>query len=80
MSQVNGQVPEPQVTCMFCGKTTAIEPALDCGWVPSFWHNGIEYGKTGKAICPDCVATQLKFNEEFGDFELLPDHSLPEMP
>ena len=27
MSQENGRVLEPQLTCMFCGKTTAIEAA-----------------------------------------------------
>jgi hypothetical protein len=77
MSMNNGQTPQQQLTCLFCGKSAPVESAVDGGWVPSFWHNGVEYGKPGKAICPDCVAAHLTFNEECGDYELLPDHALP---
>jgi len=80
MSQENGQIPEPQLTCIFCGKSAPMEAAPDDGWVPSFWHNGQEYSKAGKAICPDCVTAHMKYNEEFGDYELLPGHTPPDKP
>jgi hypothetical protein len=63
---------------MFCGKRTPVESAPDSGWVPSFWHNDREFSQKGEAICPDCVAIHLKFNEEYGDYDLLPDHHMPE--
>jgi hypothetical protein len=78
MSQANGQVREPQLACMFCAKTSPTGAALDNGWVPFFWHDGTEYSQKGKGVCPACVAAHLKFNEEFGDYELLPGHSPPE--
>jgi hypothetical protein len=77
MSQENGQVLEPELTCMFCGKSAPLEAAPDDGWVPSLWHDGKEYSKKGQGVCPDCVAAHLTFNQEFGDYELLPDHALP---
>jgi hypothetical protein len=78
MTQDNGRVPEPQLACLFCGTTTAMVTAPDGGWVPSFWHDGKEYSKKGKGVCPDCTSTHLRFNVEYGDYELLSGHSLPE--
>jgi hypothetical protein len=63
---------------MFCVAKTPIKEAPDRGWAPSFWHDDKEYRKKASGICPDCVATHLKFNEEYGDYELLPDHPFPE--
>lgn len=80
MTQDNGRAPEPQLACMFCGTTAPVETAPDNGWVPSLWHDGKEYSQKGKGVCPDCAATHLRFNEEYGDYELLPGHSLPETP
>lgn len=76
MSQENGEL--SSLECLFCRKVTPVEAAVDGGWVPSFWHNNVEYRRVGMGICPDCVTVHLKFNEEYGDFELLPGHSLPE--
>ena len=76
MTNENGQWAD-LLSSVFCRKTTPAETAPNTGWIPSFWHNGNEYSKEGTGICPDCVAAHLKFNEEFGDYELLPDHPLP---
>ena len=78
MSQENGRVPEPQLACLFCGTTAPMATAPDNGWIPSWWHDGKEYSQKGKAVCPGCAATHLRFNEEYGDYELLPGHPLPE--
>ena len=69
MSQDNGRAPEPQLACLFCGATTPMATAPDNGWIPSFWHDGKEHSRKGKGACPDCAATRLRFNEEYGDYE-----------
>jgi hypothetical protein len=80
MTQDNGRAPEPQLACLFCGTTAPLETAPDDGWIPSLWHDGKEFSRNGKAVCPCCAAAHLRFNEEYGDHELLPGHSLPGMP
>ena len=65
------------LVCLFCGTRTPMTTALDTGWIPSFWHNDQEHTKGGHGICPVCTGNQLRFNEEYGDFELLPFHPLP---
>ena len=80
MTRDNGRVPEPQLACLFCGTAAPMEAAPDNGWIPSLWHDGQEYSRKGKAVCPGCAATRLRFNEEYGDYELLPGRPLPETP
>jgi len=75
MSQENEAVDD--LVCLFCGEKTPRETALEGGWIPSFWHNDKEHARAGHGICPVCTGNQLRFNEEFGDFELLPYHPLP---
>lgn len=77
MNLENGHLP-PLVECLFCRTVAVFESALDQGWIPSFWHHDIEFSKKDSGICPACAGAHLKFNEEYGDYELLPDHPLPE--
>ena len=54
--------------CSLCRVLTTLHNAIENGWAPTYWRNGVE---SGTPICTQCQQHHCRFNEEFGDWELV---------
>jgi hypothetical protein len=58
------------LTCAFCGTTVpTVGDAIAADWIPSYWRGGVEIFDP---VCASCVTARLRFDEEFGDYEEVP--------
>jgi hypothetical protein len=60
--------------CHICNASATLEQAIEAGWSPSYWRGESEIGEP---TCAECLAKYLRFNEEFGDWELPDDKGRP---
>ena len=57
-----------ELQCCFCvTRVASVDEAVDHGWIPDYWDGD---ANIDGPVCPHCAATMLRFNEEYGDYEL----------